>query len=73
MGMLFFLAVIALVVGGPLVGYSWRTRPKPGQTEMVLLADAAGDAELALWKQVIRPRAGVDIRRPGGEARPDCC
>lgn len=54
MGFLILLAVIIVIVGGPLGWYAWTSRPKPGQTEMVLLASAAGEAEVELWQAALR-------------------
>lgn len=58
MELLLFLGVAALVVGVPLVWYLARSRPRPGATRMILLAVAAGEAEMSLWREALT-RAGI--------------
>jgi hypothetical protein len=55
---LIFIAVIVVVVGGLLGTALWRTRAKPGQTKLVLLAAAAGGGEARLWADRLRA-AGI--------------
>jgi hypothetical protein len=43
--LLAFVLVAGLVVGGPLIWLLWRSRPKPGATNMVLIWHARNEAE----------------------------
>lgn len=51
--MVIFVAVIIVVIGGPLFLIARSGRAKPGQMEMVLLASSAGKAELELWEAAL--------------------
>jgi hypothetical protein len=59
MGLLVFVAVAAMVVGGPLVWMALRSfRTRPGTTNMVLIGATAGEAERNLWLAALRS-AGI--------------
>ena len=77
-----FFWVTVLVVGLPLALVAWRSRSRPGDTRLVLLGVAAGEAEAHLWTEALR-HAGVwsrvrtvgdvlvgDLTTPGGESLP---
>ncbi len=55
---LILIAVIVVVVGGPLSAALWLTRCSPGRTKLVLLAAAAGSEEAHLWAERLR-QAGI--------------
>jgi hypothetical protein len=58
MGLFLFVAVISLVVGGPLVLFLWRSKLRPDTTNMVLIGAAAGEAEVGPWVAALRS-AGI--------------
>ncbi len=51
---LIFSMVIVVVVGVPLAAVLWRSRPRPGDTRLVLLGVAGGEAEAHLWTKALR-------------------
>ena len=57
LGPLILIGVIVLIVGVPLTAILWVSKRRPGQTDLVLLAAAAGEAELELWKRTLRRHA----------------
>lgn len=61
MELLLFFGVLALVVAAPLVWLTWPRNLKPGSTPMVLLAAAAGEPEMHMWKSALR-NAGINPR-----------
>lgn len=66
MDVLIFIGVIVVVVGGTLGAALWLTRARPGQTGVVLLGLAGGEAEAQLWLQRLRS-VGIEahIRQVG--------
>jgi hypothetical protein len=54
-----FFAVIVVFVGGPLLWALRQSRPRPGDTKLVLLAVAAGEAEVDIWTRAL---GGAGIR-----------
>ena len=49
-----FSAVTVFVVGVPLAAIAWRSRSRPGETRLVLLGIAGGEAEAHLWTEALR-------------------
>ena len=49
MGLLVFVAVAAVVVGGPLVWMTMRMKRRRGAMDMVLMGSTSGEAEKELW------------------------
>ena len=58
MGLLVFVVVAAIVVGGPLIWMTRQMRRRPGETKMVLLGSTSGETEKALWVGALRS-AGI--------------
>ena len=54
-----FFWVTVLVVGLPLALVAWRSRSRPGDTRLVLLGVAGGEAEAHLWTKAL---GGAGIR-----------
>lgn len=48
-GVLIFIGIIVVVMGGMLGGGLWMRRARPGRTRVVLLGVAGGEAEARLW------------------------
>jgi len=62
MGLLVFVAFVAVVVGGPLVWMALRSfRSRPGTTNMVLIGAAGGEPEALTWVAALRT-AGIAAR-----------
>ena len=49
-----FFWVTVFVVGVPLAAIAWRSRSRPGDTRIVLLGVAGGEAEAHLWTKALR-------------------
>ncbi len=66
---LIFVGVIVVVVGGMLGAALWLTRGRSGQTKLVLLGAAGGEAEVQLWSERLRTM-GIEahIRNVGDSA-----
>ncbi len=54
MGFLVFVAVAAVVVGGPLVWFLWRSRLRPGAMKVALIGTTSGEAEKNPWEGALR-------------------
>lgn len=61
MELLIFFAILIGVIAVPFILMTWPRRLKPGATQMVLLAAAAGETEMYLWKSALR-NAGITPR-----------
>jgi len=72
LGIYIFFWVTVLVVGVPLAWIAWRSRPRPGDTKLVLLGVAGGEAEAHLWTGALRG-AGIrcHVRGVGNMAVPE--
>lgn len=49
-----FVFVAAVIVGGPLAWFLWRSRMPRGSTHMVLIGAATGEAEVDTWIAALR-------------------
>jgi hypothetical protein len=77
MGFVIFVGAVLAVVGGVLGVSIWLTRARPGATQYVLLAAAAGENEAKLWSDRLssagitaRVRDVGDFRMLGGGVSP---
>ena len=67
-----FFWVTVLVVGLPLALVAWRSRSRPGDTKLVLLAVAAGEAEVDIWTRALGgARIRCHVRGVGNLAVPE--